>query len=137
MNPSHHKLPTPCRPRPSEFGVPKAYGSYEEVLADPDIDAVYIPLPTAMHAEWAIKAAGAGKCGWTLGLRALKCCSDSTAPPPPTPPLSTPFGGAGKHILCEKPVAANAGEVRDIIAACTAAGVQFMDGACCGCGGWR
>ena len=42
-------------------GIARAYGSYEELLADPDLDAVYIPLPHSMHVEWAEKAAQAGK----------------------------------------------------------------------------
>ncbi len=43
------------------FGVPHAFGSYEEMLASDVIDAVYIPLPTSQHVEWAIKSANAGK----------------------------------------------------------------------------
>ncbi len=43
------------------FSVPHAFGSYEEMLASDKIDAVYIPLPTSQHIEWAIKAADAGK----------------------------------------------------------------------------
>lgn len=43
------------------FGVPQAFGSYEEMLASDVIDAVYIPLPTSQHVEWAIRAADAGK----------------------------------------------------------------------------
>ena len=44
-----------------EFGFQKAYGSYEELLADPEIEAVYIALPNNLHAEWAMKAARAKK----------------------------------------------------------------------------
>src|SRR5207253_2973640 len=43
------------------FGCEKAYGSYEELLDDPAIEAVYIPLPNSMHADWTIRAADRGK----------------------------------------------------------------------------
>ena len=42
-------------------GIPKAYGSYEELLADPEIEAIYNPLPNHLHVPWSIKAAEAGK----------------------------------------------------------------------------
>lgn len=44
-----------------EMDIPRAYGSYQELLEDPDVDAVYVPLPTGLHAEWALRCAEAGK----------------------------------------------------------------------------
>ena len=48
-------------PGADERGIPTAYGSYAELLSDPNIDAVYIPLPTTLHLEWVVNAANAGK----------------------------------------------------------------------------
>src|SRR6185436_10149267 len=72
---------------------PKDFGSYEELLAAPDIDAVYIPLPTALRKTWVLRAAA-----------------------------------AGKHVLCEKPCASSAADLREMLEACQRHRVQFMDG---------
>ena len=52
---------TKARAAATALGIPKAYGSYEELLADPEIDAIYNPLPNQLHVPWTIKAAEAGK----------------------------------------------------------------------------
>ena len=74
------------------LGIPRAYGSYEDLLADPDIDAVYVPLPNHLHAAWTIAAAR-----------------------------------AGKHVLCEKPLAMSAAEAQAMNDACKEAGIVMME----------
>ncbi len=71
--------PDRARSTARQFGIARAYGSYDELLADSTIDAVYIPLPNDLHQPWT--------------LRAL---------------------AAGKHVLCEKPIAMNAEQARAI-----------------------
>ncbi|WP_199614302.1 Gfo/Idh/MocA family protein [Paenibacillus alkalitolerans] len=74
------------------LGIPTAYGSYEQLLQDDSIDAVYIPLPNHLHKEWTIRAAE-----------------------------------AGKHVLCEKPIALNAKEAHEMVEACEKAGVVLAE----------
>lgn len=76
----------------AEGGIPIVYGSYEQLLADDGIDAVYIPLPNSMHREWTIRAAE-----------------------------------AGKHVLCEKPLALSEAECREMADAADANGVKLME----------
>src|SRR3954463_1553659 len=71
-----------------QLGIPRAYGSYEELIADPDIDAIYNPPPNHLHVPWSIRAAE-----------------------------------AGKHVLCEKPIALTQTETRELIAARDRTGV--------------
>ena len=76
----------------AQFGFEKAYDSYEALLADPVVEAVYIPLPNHLHYEWVIKAAK-----------------------------------AGKHILCEKPLAPTAAQAAEMQAAAKENGVLLME----------
>jgi predicted dehydrogenase len=76
----------------ARMGIPKSYSSYEALLEDADIDAVYIPLPNSLHYEWTIKATR-----------------------------------AGKHILCEKPLAVSAVQCQEMEAAAQEGGVLLME----------
>ena len=75
-----------------ELGIPKVYGSYDELLADRSIEAVYNPLPNHLHVPWSIKAAE-----------------------------------AGKHVLCEKPIALNAQEAIQLLSARDRTGVKIEE----------
>ena len=75
-----------------KLGIARAYGSYDELLADPDVDAVINPLPNSLHCKWTVRAAR-----------------------------------AGKHILCEKPLAVDTREAREMIAAASENGVLLME----------
>ena len=75
-----------------EFGVPRAHGSYQHVLDDPEVDAIYIPLPNELHRPWIIAAAD-----------------------------------AGKHVLCEKPLALDANEASVVVEHCRQRGVILME----------
>ena len=81
-----------ARQAADEFGIQDAYDSYEALIADDSIDAVYIPLPNHLHREWT--------------LRALR---------------------AGKHVLCEKPLALTAAEAEEMAAAAATAGVKLAE----------
>lgn len=64
-----------ARAHADSFGIPTAYGSYEELLADPSIDVIYNPLPNHLHVPWSVRAAQAGKhvlCEKPLGLNAAE-----------------------------------------------------------------
>ena len=76
----------------AQSNIPRFYSSYEALLEDENIDAVYNPLPNSMHREWSIKAAE-----------------------------------AGKHILCEKPLALDAFECHEMEAAAKENGVRLME----------
>jgi predicted dehydrogenase len=76
----------------AEWDIRRVHGSYQSLLDDPDVDAIYISLPNSLHAEWTVRAAQ-----------------------------------AGKHVLCEKPLAVSVTECDQIIAAAESAGVVVIE----------
>jgi D-xylose 1-dehydrogenase (NADP+, D-xylono-1,5-lactone-forming) len=76
----------------ARFGAERSYRTYAELLADPAVEAVYVPLPNRLHRPWVERAAA-----------------------------------AGKHVLCEKPLAPTAADAEAMAAACAAAGVTLLE----------
>jgi predicted dehydrogenase len=67
-----------ARETAARLGIPRAYGSYEELLTDPELDAVYIPLPNHLHLPWSLRALQAGKhilCEKPIGLSAAEAAA--------------------------------------------------------------
>lgn len=67
-----------ARSAAKQLGIPKAYGSYEELLADEEIDAIYNPLPNHLHVSWSIKCLEAGKhvlCEKPVGMNSLEAAA--------------------------------------------------------------
>lgn len=81
-----------ARQAAQEYDVARAYGSYDELLNDPQVEAVYISLPNHLHAEWIKRAAD-----------------------------------AGKHVICEKPLALNAKEAQDCLDYAADQGITVME----------
>lgn len=76
----------------AQHGLRRAHGSYQALLDDPEVDAIYVALPNALHAEWSMAAAR-----------------------------------AGKHVLCEKPLAMSEDEGREMFRVADRAGVQLLE----------
>jgi predicted dehydrogenase len=83
-----------ARAAAEHLGIPRAHGSYAELLADPEVDAVYNPLPNHLHVPWSVRAME-----------------------------------AGKHVLCEKPIALDAGQAAQLVEARTRTGRLVMEAA--------
>jgi D-xylose 1-dehydrogenase (NADP+, D-xylono-1,5-lactone-forming) len=81
-----------ARARGGDFGAARFHASYAALLGDPEVEAVYVPLPNSLHREWVERAAD-----------------------------------AGKHVLCEKPLAPSAADAEAMAAACAAAGVTLVE----------
>jgi len=82
-----------AREHANKYGVPQSFDSYEALVASPDIDAVYIALPNALHLEWILKSLD-----------------------------------AGKHVLCEKPLAMSAAECGEIAGKADQTGLHVLEG---------
>jgi len=86
--------PARAREMAGRHGIPRVHADYAAVLADPDVDAVYVPLPNSLHLPWTQRALA-----------------------------------AGKHVLCEKPLAMNATEAREMADSARASGRLLMEAA--------
>ncbi len=87
------RSPERARQVVAENNIARVYGDYDDLLSDPEVDAVYIPLPNHLHHPWT--------------LRALR---------------------AGKHVLCEKPLACDAREAQEMVKVAADTGLLLMEG---------